>query len=374
MPHMRRDERRDLKRLLDFGEDIQMLAPRRIGKTWLMRKIMEDLDAEGWQCFFVDAEGMSSEEQFLHELCRKIEARQDLAKRAGAHLWQRINQFLGGSGEGGTLLQALGKLDPRRFAEALIEALDSSGNKTVILVDEISLFVLALAGKDGEATKTFLYHLRKLRQEYKHVHWLMTGSIGLDVVARRLDLQGAQVDMTNFPLAPFDDAAARSYLASPSLPTPLIFEDDAFAHLAGEIGWLAPFYLKLVADRIRPTGKRGNRAVVTVADAKNALDEVLQPAFRDRFATWGEHIRKNFPRDETAVLIVILDRLCTAADGETETTLLTLVATSHPSASRRTVKDLLVALQSDGLLGRAGDRWIFRSGLIRRYWQDYEQQ
>jgi len=37
----------EIRRLLTAGTSIQMLAPRRVGKTWLMREIEKDLRSRG---------------------------------------------------------------------------------------------------------------------------------------------------------------------------------------------------------------------------------------------------------------------------------------------------------------------------------------
>jgi hypothetical protein len=175
-----------------------MFAPRRIGKTWLMFKIAEDLAREGWVTIIVDVEGMRTEEEFLRALCRKLEEAGGHAQLALAHLKQRISQLLAGGWEGNPL-HAIGKLDPRQFSEALIAALNAQECKTLILVDEIALFVAERLAQDAEGTKAFLYHLRRLRQAYPNVRWLLTGSVGLDVVARRDGTGGRSIYGENFP-------------------------------------------------------------------------------------------------------------------------------------------------------------------------------
>ena len=71
--HHRHEERAELARLFKTGASVQMLAPRRIGKTWLMDKVADDLEDEGWLCIRVDVEGMRTEEEFLRALCAEIE-------------------------------------------------------------------------------------------------------------------------------------------------------------------------------------------------------------------------------------------------------------------------------------------------------------
>ena len=54
--------------------------------------------------------------------------------------------------------------------------------------------------------------------------------------------------------------------------------------------------------------------------------------------------------------------------GEQVATLLARFSGEFPNATRRELMDRLTDLASGGFLEEAGDRWRFRSGLLRRYW------
>jgi hypothetical protein len=375
--HKRRDERQELRRILLSGVSLQMLAPRRIGKTWLMHCLEEDLKAEGWITAFVDVEGMQTEDEFLRALCHRIEAAGTISERALNHLSQRVRQLISGDWDG-NVIRAIGRIDAKEFAEALVASLDAQGKDTLILVDEIALFVMARLREDEPATLAFLYHLRKLRQAYPRVRWLFTGSIGLDVVARRAGLQGALIDLGIFPLAPFSDAAALSYLeelcGNATVRRPFALDTATFAYLAQQIGWLTPYYLKLVGDRIRASGPigSGGLSLALTSDIENALDELLEPVYRAHFATWEEHLDKNFPEAESKVLYAILGVCCETSEGETSTTILARLRDGNwPNLSPRDLKNMLTALANAGYLHLIADRWCFQSGLLRRYWLRY---
>jgi hypothetical protein len=370
----RKTERAEINRILSNRSSIQMLAPRRVGKTWLMHRMVEDLQAQGWATVFTDVEGVRTEHEFLREICRKIEDTSSMSQKVFGHLSHRLKRITTGDWEGNPI-QAIGKIDPKEFSEALVASLNSQGD-TFILVDEISVFVSVLLAKDERATLDFLYHLRELRQSFPRVRWLLTGSIGLDVVARRAGLHGALVDLEIFPLAPFTEVAARAYLDgicdTRQVRWPFALDDAAFAHLAQELGWLSPFYLNLIADRIRPTGgpAPNGRATACSGDVDTALNELLEPTFRGNFATWEEHLQKNFPPIESDRLHVILCILCENADGETFGTLQARLGT-QTAESVRDLKNHLSALSNDGFLHELQGRWRFRSGLLRRYWLRY---
>src|SRR5690349_21341445 len=212
--HNRLRERGLLKRKLEAGVSIHMPAPRRIGKTWTVGHLADDLRGDGWHVIEVDVEGMGTPRQFAADLCARIEAQNSIRERFKAHAIQRLTNVLGGSW-GDKPLDALGKVDPIEFAETLIASLDESGEKTAIIVDEVAYFFRTLAEEDAKEARTFAYKLRALQQRYKNVRWLITGSIGLDVIARRYGLEGAFVDFETFVLEPFTSAEALSYMRDP---------------------------------------------------------------------------------------------------------------------------------------------------------------
>jgi uncharacterized protein len=374
--HHREQERADLKGRLMTGASILMLAPRRIGKTWLLGKIAEDMRAEGWLCIEIDVEGMQGEDQFLRALCAEIEKTQDLTKRLWAHLSVRLKQLTGNS-ETRDLKEAATKVDPRGFLETLVEALDQESVKTLLLIDEIALFVLERVRQDPDGARSLLYHLRKLQQAHRNVVWFLTGSVGLDVVARRYELQGTMLGYDTFPLLPFSEEAAHAYLedlnAQRVVPRPFKFGDGAFNLLANELGWLSPYYLRQIALAVRPTGgdAGSSRQFATYADISAAIEQLLSPTSRLHFSAWEEHIKKNFEKDETNLLRALLDAACDAPAGETEGTLLTRLQDQGLTMKPRLLKDSLLVLQVDGYLEKVGDHWRFRSGLLRRYWKEY---
>jgi hypothetical protein len=365
----------EIRRLLIAGSSIQMLAPRRVGKTWLMHEVEKDLQSRGWLTIFSDVEGMRTEDEFLRDLCKKIEEVGSIAQRARGQLVQRLQQLVTGDFDGNPI-NAIGRIDVKRFSEALVASLNEHEANAIILVDEVALFVSARLATDPGATLDFLYHLRRLRQAYPRVRWLLTGSIGLDVVARRANLAGALVDLEIFPLEPFSKVEARAYLAelcqNGKVRWPFSLDNGGFDHLAEQLGWLSPFYLKLIADRIKSEStETTSLPMATVADIDRAFDQLLAPAFRGNFAAWEEHLKKNFPKPESDALHAILECCCKQPTGETIATIQARLAQKYPTLTLRELMDLLTALANDGFLSEIGGRWCFRSGLLRRYWVKY---
>jgi hypothetical protein len=372
MPHDRREERAKFEAKLTAGASLLMLAPRRIGKTWLLRKIRDDMAAQGWLCVYVNVEGKRSEDEFLRELCSEIEKTQDVKGRLIHHVTQRFRQIT--LEAQGSLQDVIGKIDPRGFLEVLVAALAKEERRTLILIDEIALFILERAEQDRAATFSLLHHLRKLQQGYPKVQWFLTGSVGLDVIARRFTMAGALVDYDPVGLEPFTRDDARAYvehLQDIDEVARFDFAEGAFERLVEELGWLSPYYLRHIAGLIQPAGVT---QAATAADVARAIDRILAPDHRLLFTPWEEHIVKNFETSDMALLRALLDILCEAPDGEQEATIQARLARSVHQAAIRKIKDLLIILSADGYIERYGDRWAFRSGLLRRYWLEYLKQ
>ena len=192
--HARRAERDTLKRKLKAGQNIHMPAPRRIGKTWTINRLAEDMRKEDWLIVEVDVQGMSAPEKFARRMCQKIQGQLPKASGLNAAFKNRLDALIGGNW-GDNPIKAIGQVDPVAFLDALLEALEKDDRESAIFVDEIAYFVLRFAERNKDDAKDFFYELRNLQANYSKVRWLFTGSIGLNVVAERFGLGGAFVDL-----------------------------------------------------------------------------------------------------------------------------------------------------------------------------------
>lgn len=363
--HHRLTERATLTSLLLSGRSVLMLAPRRIGKTWLMNRVKEDLERTGARAIKVEVAGLSTEQEFLVELCKAIENAQELRERVTAQVFQRLKQ-LSGNIESGGLAQAAGRLDPRQFLETLVQELNKGESKTVLLIDEFALFVQEFAKRDADGARRLLYQIRKLWQGCGNVVWFLTGSIGLDEIGRRYDMAGALLGIELVPLEPFNADEARCFfeaLQEQKIIRSFSFAEGAFEYFVSELGWLSPYHIEHVLKLVE-----ASNSAASVEQIEAAFSRILSPNVRLHFAAWDEHIEKNFLPDDARAMRVILEIAAQHADGEVEATYL---ARLGPGLERRKLLNHLTALANDAYLVKDGGRWRFRSGLLRRYWIEY---
>src|SRR6266568_5696947 len=163
----------------DFWRDLEtdnllLLAPRRVGKTSLMRKMAANAETYGFNTISADVSDCSGEMHFVQRLYETI-----LDTDLGDNLWNNIKDSWFGRtvqrvrkiGGGGFSLE----FDPdnaawARLGEELADALSKLEGAWLIQVDELPVFVLKLLnqGEPSERARVreFLYWMRRVRQQY----------------------------------------------------------------------------------------------------------------------------------------------------------------------------------------------------------------
>jgi hypothetical protein len=376
MPY-RLEERAFLKQRLLAGYNVLMLAMRRTGKTFLCRLIEADAEKGGYRAAFCNLEGCDDEKAAFSELCGAVEPQLRIKDIAKDRWQQMLRRVIGGQVDAGTLKELLLRTDWRESLRNLLSVLDEDDKPWIIILDELPLFVMKLLRADRVRAANFLLQLRTYRHEFKNIRWLITGSVGLDVVTRREKLGGTINDLERFDLQPLSPDAARSLIenliAEGKCLYPFVIGAAEFDHLVRRLNWLSPFYIERLAVALRATGSAPGTRQATSGDVDRAFDALLSHGSRGYFAAWGEHIDNNFDSPERDRLRAVLSHLSASERGETRDTLMTVIGRLQPAGKRSDLRDALDLLISDGYLEEAESRYRFRSGLVREWWARWQR-
>ena len=355
------------------GDNLLLLAPRRVGKTVVINHMAETASREGFRAVLFDAEGLSREKDFFRNLCSKIQGELTSGDRIVTSFTNRMNKMLKGDGvDVRDWRQWLLEIDWQEFADHLVMHLNShSGDgRWLIMVDEFPVFVQALLRRSGtDAVREFLYWMRRIRQRCRNVTWLYTGSIGLDSVARSSNLEGALNDLRPVGLDAFDPLIATSFLRYLAMRRGCVITDEACARTIQRLGWLSPYYLERVCEAA--CARVGQRGAVSVGDAEAAMDQMLELGKRLYWAAWREHLERNFVEPIRGLLYAILADVAKAKSGLTYTALLVSARQYSASVTEADVRDQLDILVSDGFLAVRDGTFNFRMGLLREWWLRY---
>jgi len=357
------------------NKNVLMLAPRRVGKTVLLHKLCGQAEDNGFRAVVVDVQGYGEEKDFFQQLCSSIQEEIGTGQTLMAAFSRRLKMVINGDDNLKDWRQMLLHTDWRQFAETLLETLNKPGDDKplLIMVDEIPIFILTLLkGGDKGRASSFLYWLRNMRQRYSNVRWLYTGSVGLDAVSRREEMEGALIDMEVYSLKPFSSRVAKDFLQSLSCKDNCSINDDALQVIIDGLGWLSPYYLEKIMNDA--CVRKSATGVVSAKAAQDALEAMLSLEKRVYWATWREHLTKNFLDPERTYLFLILAVIAADPAGARRDTVLMALNKGGEQVSEQQLSALLDTLVMDGYLITTEDepnRYRFMMNLLRLWWLRY---
>lgn len=211
------------------------------------------------------------------------------------------------------------------------------------------------------------------------MRWLITGSIGIEPLARAGQYLGTLAKFRPFTLDPLAEGPAKDLVQDLAREGKLIgrqaITDDEADCLITAVGWRSAFYLEALAQKLRGTPSADRD------DAQKAVDEavsrLLEPGEAATFGPWEEHLRKHYPNPDCAVAFAVLNALAPRAHGVDLNGLLAQVG--RPDLTPDALLAVLQRLHNEGFVevdDWAVDRPVsaFRNPLLKRWWQRYRPQ
>lgn len=372
-PYGRNDEVAAVYRIFEAGKDVSMHAPRRLGKTFLLDRLVEAGPSHGWRAIKVEIAGYGETRAVFRQFCNKISAQRSWWSQSITVLSQRAGQLIDPTTDGsGEWIHALLNLDHEALFERLLTILHrDSSQRWALLIDELPIFLKALhdKGPAGLAeARNFMNGLIRVREENPRVRWMITGSIGLTPLARAGDYMGVLAKFHPFELLPLDpdqavhflrDLARDGYLHRKSIT-------DAEAHaVIAEVGWLAPYYLEALAAKL--SGQPSNDPCEAARLVEEAIDRLVQPADATTFGPWEEHLRKHYRDPERGQAFAVMTALAPHPRGLSLDVLLTTL--NRTDLTRDGLRQLQLRLHDEGFITWNGDEVSsIRNPLLRRWW------
>ena len=368
--------------MLEQGEHILMLAPRRVGKTSLMLELHR-APRENWDVFYVDVEACKGPADCIAAVLAALAADPQYRSRFEAmpfsaaikDIFSRLSISTDIGAMRVELANAIGR-DWERAAGQLqtrLTSLPDTGRHLLIIFDELPFLLsrmLRTGGREHE-TELLLSHFRHWRQAPElrgTVHTLVGGSIGLEGVLRRAGLSGSINDLTPFRLESWDKATAVSFLSSLGHAYNFNLEDEFVKQILGLLGDPVPYHLQLFFSALRDTGQGDARHVSAQLIAECFADRLAGPSGTAHLDHYAKRLDFAFDEDEHRTALDILGRTCRRANGIRVAELEDL-RQQNQSAFRSVLRDL----ETDGYVRRDPNETLrFRSNLLRQWWMKYQ--
>ncbi len=385
------DREYELKQLLkaiEAKDHVLITAPRRVGKSSLLKKALKTMESRRWLSVEADVQQCKNEADFLEQLMEGLRdagiepsgldklktAIDQLRKWLGGHKVSaaEVSVEIPNNDDGNEWKEVT-----KQF-EAIVESL--KGRSIVFGLDELPIFLARLVkeASDGPSRVNVILHwLRSLRHLYPNFVWVICGSVGLDTFTQQHNLSGAINDLKLQRLEAFSDSTAREFLVqlgnSPENPLPL--SDAVIDAMLKRVGWPLPYFLQLIfqsLEELHP--EKRSTSYPSVDDVETAAEELLGAHFSQYFAHWVTRLPDQLSKPCAAAAEFLLGKLCRSSRGHSRSKLSTLMLTRRPESPPEEVEKqlsfLLDVLERDGYLYRHGaSSFAFRSFLLRDFWK-----
>ena len=339
--------------LLEQGEHILMLAPRRVGKTSLMLELQR-APHEDWDVLYVDVEGGDSPANCVAAI---------LAALAADPRYRSQFEALPFSS---AIKDVFTRVSIGVDIEMLrIELKDAIGRDWDRAADQLQARMLRTGGhRVAELLLSRLRHWRQSPELRGRVHTLVGGSIGLEGVLRRAGVPGSINDLAPFHLDSWDRSTATDFLTALGRSGDFHLDNDAIVQVLDLLQDPVPYHVQLFFSALQDACK---------GIPSRVSPESIESCFRNRLAgpSGTAHLDHYATRLETALdergyelAREILSHACRRRDGATIGELTELV-----ESDERTFHAVLHDVEADGYLTREDNRLTFRSNLLREWWR-----
>lgn len=298
--HRKYDEKRLIKKI-KRGQHIMLLAPRRSGKTCMLRALEND-PPEGYVFLYSMIQSCTSEAGFYLELITTIYDSDFIgnlskfkkgAKQAVATAFGYIDKIDVG-GQGITLKDQDDPLNEKDLIQAIRNL--ELDKKLIIVLDEFPDLIQSISEKqDLLAVSNFLKRIRTISQDKEIntlIQFVFTGSIGLDTLAHKLGVSNLLNTTDKEVVEPLTELEAHDFMLF------LNKKNDAEMHLTkstrkqilARVEWYMPYYLELLWERLEDFCDRNDIATPEPEHVDAAYEKLFETHYKSNFIHWAERL------------------------------------------------------------------------------------
>ncbi len=372
-----------------------LAAPRRSGKTSILFHIRDNAQFDYVPLFF-NVEGDYHPAAFIAHLVdrlRRAKGLPALGKYLGslfdALLPEKLKVTVGSDlvkVELEKAFRATWDEQGQRVLDALRQI--PEGQSVVFLVDEFPLLLQKMhrapdLGKPVVAQ--FLHWFRSLRNDPElvqgKVRFVLTGSIGVEGILRRLHLSASLNDLDRITLEPFSrdqalgllrmlhasDAGGEQSRDAQERDTETL--DPVFNTMLDRIEELSPYYVQLFYKEARELADDCSTPLDQALVQRTYEERMLGAAGRRALSHYQERLDDALPEKEASLARFVLDLAAEREQGISEARVYDQIDT-ETGMSPDAVDPIIQILLHDGYLKRDKRRLRFRARLLRDWWRN----
>ncbi|MEW6264398.1 MAG: ATP-binding protein [Thermodesulfobacteriota bacterium] len=382
----RETELNDFITFLTQGTHLLITAPRRTGKTSLLKEAARRL-AEARYCLYVDLQGCVSEAEAMVKIVEEARPFRDLKhlvtdvfKNVLGALTNRLEEIQVSE----LKLKLLEGVTPDWQAKGseLLQRLAQAEKPVVLLFDELPVLVnRLLKGTEGRLTPerrrqthVFLSWLREATIRHQgRLAFVVCGSIGLEPLLHQAGISETVNTFMSFELPPWDREMARRFIFDRAERSGLLFQDGAENKLLDSLGLGIPHHVQMFMSFIHrdPQCRKSGRCAPP--DVRRVYQEkMLSLHGHVELRTYEDRLKVMLSQEQFEAALELLTEAAVTGrlDFDTGTRIVRSHLGPHYEAARE-LRFLLGLFEHDGYLKKRGRSFRFESKLLRDWWKKH---
>ena len=371
------------------GTHTLLTAPRRMGKTSLVRESLRRLSADGdFETIFVDLEDASDPADAIAEIAAQ--------SRAALGAWEKIR---------GSLLEGLRDLSERMESVAISElrvqlragiaagnrwrkgdevfsALAENNRPVLLALDELPILInrLLMGPNDHitpegtQAADELLGWLRKNGQDHRgQIVIILSGSVGLEPILRRAGLSAQANIYQPLNLKAWDEEVACDCLGALAENYDLDLSIEVCRDMCRRLRHHVPHHIQQFFDHLHEHLRRAGRTRASLKDVEQVYtNEMLSIRGQVDMEHYEGRLRIALTPGEYESALELLTEAA-VNNGELRDASIYqyrqyVEASAHPDSLTVVIEDVLHLLEHDGYLQREDGGYRFLSGFMEDWW------
>jgi hypothetical protein len=364
----------ELSQLLRDGANIAISAPRRIGKTSLMREVARKMSGE-FVAIHVDLQSAFAPEDVVVELTLASKEHRDLHERAldvFRNAIGKVEQLQ--AGDLAVQIRGATGSDWQSKANRLLDEFVANQPPVVVYLDELGVLVnRLLKERDHVITPArvavvdqLMSWLRQATIRYtRKIRFVIASSIGLTPILAQAKLTATLNTFTAFQLPPWDRHTARGALQALANHARLTWDENGPDAVLDRLGMYVPHHVQVFWRSLREDARHRNVFHVTVDDVERVYrTRVLGTHGHLELAHYQERLASMLGERLTPLAVDLLSEAALAG-------VLPMASARRLAEAFETheLRDVVQLLVHDGYLHQEHDEYVFSSPLLRDWWQ-----
>lgn len=276
---------------VEKGNHILFVAPRRVGKTSIMKDLAENCP-DGFFCIYQNIEGVKSRNEFYQRLFELILQCANKATKAKATFTQWSKRYGIEEITKSGIKFKNSTIDYEKELRNILPELKNAKVKTVIFLDEFAEVINKLNKKNEQQDAVDILHtLREMRSDddFSHFTLVFAGSIGLEFVIKSIDRPKLINDLHPIETGALTLEEATGFINQIIHGATIKLKPEIIEYLKRKVNHLLPYYLQLMLEEIDLMARENTKPDITNATVDKAFDRVLKK--NKNFEDWLVRLR-----------------------------------------------------------------------------------